>query len=212
MKTVEAPSDTPLPLAEESPSGAPVQAHLANWRRRPIVLVGLMGSGKTTVGKRLAARLHWPFVDADAEIEAAAQMPISEIFARFGEAHFRDGERRVIARLMDSGGRSHARVIATGGGAFVDPETRALILAEATAIWLDASIDTLAARVSKRNTRPLLVGKDPRVVLTELLEKRAPCYRQAPIHIVSASGPHEDTVNAILDALNGRSPGQAGKA
>ena len=103
-------------------------------------------------------------------------------------------------------------MIATGGGAFVDPETRALILSEATAIWLDASIETLAARVSKRNTRPLLVGKDPRVVLTELLEKRAPCYRQAPIHIVSANGPHEDTVNAILDALNGRAPGQAGKA
>lgn len=212
MKTVEAPSDTPPLLAEVPPSGAPAQTHLANWRRRPIVLVGLMGSGKTTVGKRLAARLHWPFVDADAEIEAAAQMPISEIFARFGEAHFRDGERRVIARLMDSGGRSHARVIATGGGAFVDPETRALILSEATAIWLDASIETLAARVSKRNTRPLLVGKDPRVVLTELLEKRAPCYMQAPIHIVSANGPHEDTVNAILDALNGRAPGQAGKA
>jgi shikimate kinase len=171
-----------------------------------------MGSGKTTVGKRLAARLHWPFVDADAEIEAAAQMPISEIFARFGEAHFRDGERRVIARLMERDGRAHARVIATGGGAFVDPATRALILADATAIWLDASIDTLAARVSKRATRPLLVGRDPKAVLTELLDKRAPCYRQAPIHIVSANGPHEDTVNAILEALNGGATGQAGGA
>lgn len=209
---MEAPSDTPPQMAEVPPSDAAAPGPRADWRRRPIVLVGLMGSGKTTVGKRLAARLHWPFVDADAEIEAAAQMPISEIFARFGEAHFRDGERRVIARLMESGSKSHARVIATGGGAFVDPETRALILREATAIWLDASIDTLAARVSKRNTRPLLVGKDPKLVLTELLEKRAPCYRQAPIHIVSANGPHEETVTAILTALNGRAPGQTGQA
>jgi shikimate kinase len=163
-----------------------------------------MGSGKTTVGKRLAARLHWPFVDADAEIELAAQMPVSEIFARFGESHFRDGERRVIARLMEGTGNRGACVIATGGGAFVDPETRALILAEGTAIWLDASIDTLAARVSKRNTRPLLIGKDPRVVLGELLAVRAPCYRQAPIHIGSGNGPHEETVSAILDELNRR--------
>lgn len=169
----------------------------ADWRRRPVVLVGLMGSGKTTVGKRLAAKLRWPFVDADAEIELAAQMPISEIFARFGEPHFRDGERRVIGRLMDSG----HRIIATGGGAFVDEQTRELILAHGTAIWLDASIETLAARVSKRNHRPLLIGKDPKQVLGELMAVRGPCYRQAPIHIVSADGPHEDTVNAILDAL-----------
>jgi shikimate kinase len=198
VKTVEAPSDTQAPAGGSGPAGS-----LADWRRRPIVLVGLMGSGKTTVGKRLAARLDWPFVDADAEIEAAAHMPIAEIFARFGEAHFRDGERRVIARLMEGvNGRPGARVIATGGGAFVDPDTRALILEKATAIWLDASIDTLAARVSKRNTRPLLIGKDPKVVLSELMETRAPCYRQAPIHIVSANGPHEDTVIAILDALH----------
>ncbi|TPE59258.1 shikimate kinase [Sandaracinobacter neustonicus] len=172
----------------------------ADWRRRPIVLVGLMGSGKTTVGKRLAAKLRWPFVDADAEIEVAAQMPISEIFARFGESHFRDGERRVIGRLMEGG----HKIIATGGGAFVDAETRALILNEGTAIWLDAAIETLAARVSKRNHRPLLIGKDPKQVLGELMELRAPCYRQAPIHIISADGPHEETVNAILHALIGR--------
>ncbi len=185
----------------------------ADWRKRPIVLVGLMGSGKTTVGKRLAARLHCPFVDADVEIEAAAQMPIAEIFARFGEAHFRDGERRVIARLMEgNGGRTGACVIATGGGAFVDPETRALILAEGTAIWLDAALETLAARVSKRTTRPLLIGKDPMLVLAELMAIRGPCYREAPIHIVSANGPHEDTVTAILDELHRRDPGQAMKA
>lgn len=176
-----------------------------------------MGSGKTTVGKRLAARLRCPFIDADAEIELAAQMPIAEIFARFGESHFRDGERRVIARLLEGaipgrdrdGGRSGACVIATGGGAFVDPDTRALILAEATAIWLDASIDTLVARVSKRNTRPLLIGRDPKVVLTELLAKRAPCYSQAPVHIMSANDPHEETVTAILDELNRRDARQA---
>lgn len=161
-----------------------------------------MGSGKTTVGRRLGARLRWPFVDADAEIEAAASMPISEIFARFGEPHFRDGERRVIARLMDSG----PRVIATGGGAFVDPETRALILAKGTAIWLDADIDTLVGRVAKRGNRPLLVGRDPRVVLTELMVARRPAYAEAPIRIVSASGPHEVTVDSIALALKQRDP------
>jgi shikimate kinase len=185
----------------------------ADWHKRPIVLVGLMGSGKTTVGRRLAARLNWPFVDADAEIEAAAQMPIADIFDRFGESHFRDGERRVIARLMDgNGGQAGACVIATGGGAFVDPETRALILAEGTAIWLDAAIETLAVRVSKRTNRPLLVGKDPKLVLAELMEVRAPCYREAPIRIVSANGPHEDTVTAILDELCRRDPGHATRA
>jgi shikimate kinase len=177
------------------------------WRRRPIVLVGLMGSGKTTVGKRLAARLHWPFVDADSEIEAAAQMPISEIFARFGEPHFRDGERRVIARLMEgTPDRSRPRVIATGGGAFVDPQTRALILEKGTAVWLDAPIDTLVARVSRRSHRPLLVGRDPRQVLTELLELRRPDYAEAPLRIVSADGPHEQTVEAILAELARRDP------
>lgn len=181
---------------------AAVASIRADWRRRPIVLVGQMGSGKTTVGKRLAARLHWPFVDADAEIEAAAQMPISEIFARFGEPHFRDGERRVIARLMEAG----HKVIATGGGAFVDPETRSLILREGTAVWLDAAIDTLVSRVARRNHRPLLVGKDPRQVLTELLEARRPCYAEAPIRITSADTPHEQTVTAILDALAAREP------
>lgn len=168
-----------------------------DWGRKPIVLVGLMGSGKTTVGKRLAARLRWPFVDADQEIEVAATMPIPEIFSRFGEPHFRDGERRVIARLMDGG----ARVIATGGGAFVDPQTRALILQKGTAIWLDASLDTLVARVSKRSNRPLLTGRDPAEVLAGLAEVRNPCYAEAPIHIYSRNGPHDEAVEAILQAL-----------
>jgi len=170
------------------------------------VLVGIMGSGKTTIGRRLAARLRRPFVDADAEIEAAATMAIAEIFERFGEQHFRDGERRVIARLMDSG----ASVIATGGGAFMDPETRALILATGTAIWLDADIDTLVARVAKRGHRPLLAGKDPKDVLTELIAVRRPAYAQAPIRIVSANGPHDMTVDAIMVALKERDPRTGG--
>lgn len=161
-----------------------------------------MGSGKTTVGKRLAARLHWPFIDADAEIEAAARMPITEIFARFGEPHFRDGERRVIARLM----HGPHKVIATGGGAFVDPETRGLILREGTSIWLDAAIDTLAARVSKRGHRPLLVGRDPKQVLAELMQLRKPFYEQAHIRVVSGSGPHDEAVEAILAELAQRDP------
>ena len=192
---MEAPQ--PADTAEDAPA-----LLKRDWQRRPIVLVGIMGSGKTTVGRRLAAQLRWPFVDADTEIEAAASMPISEIFARFGEPHFRDGERRVIARLMESG----PKVIATGGGAFVDPETRALILDQGTAIWLDADIETLVARVSKRSHRPLLVGKDPETVLRELMAIRQPAYAQAPIHIVSASGPHQITVDAIVQALKQRDP------
>lgn len=169
----------------------------SGWRNRPIVLVGMMGSGKTTVGKRLATRLDLPFFDADAEVEAAATIPISEIFARFGEAHFREGERRVIARLMEYG----PCVIATGGGAFCDARTRALILQRGTAIWLDADIATLVARVSRRNHRPLLVGKDPKTVLGELASVRNPLYAQAHLRIESRNVPHEHTVETILERL-----------
>lgn len=191
MNQVEA--EMPVPSTSAGPHIRP------DWKRRPLVLVGMMGSGKTTVGKRLAGRLHWPFVDADAEIERAAAMPIAEIFSRFGEAHFRDGERRVIARLLDDG----HRVIATGGGAFVDPDTRALILKKGTAIWLDADIPTLAARVGRRSHRPLLVGKDPLVVLGELAAVRNPYYAQSHIRIISRETPHDVTVDAILAALTG---------
>ncbi len=165
--------------------------------RRTIVLVGLMGVGKTTVGRRLAQRLGLPFVDADAEIERAAGMTIADIFARFGEAHFRDGERRVIARLVDGS----PKVVATGGGAFVNDGTRALILAKAIAVWLDADIDTLVERVGRRNHRPLLTGKDPGAVLAELAAKRNPIYAQAPIRVESRPAPHDATVTAILAAL-----------
>lgn len=164
---------------------------------RPIVLVGLMGVGKSTVGRRLATRLRLPFVDADHAIEEAAGMAIAEIFERFGEPYFRDGERRVIARLMDG----RAKVIATGGGAFVDPRTRALILKAATAVWLRADVDVLAERVRRRDTRPLLRGKDARAVLTDLAAVRDPLYAEAHIHVASHKGPHEATVGAILRAM-----------
>ena len=164
---------------------------------RTIVLVGLMGVGKTTVGRRLAHLLHLPFVDADHAIEDAAGLSIPEIFDRFGEAHFRDGERRVIARLVEGS----PKVIATGGGAFMNDETRALILDKALAIWIDADIDTLVERVRRRDNRPLLRGRNPREVLTELAAIRNPIYAQAPIKVTSRQTPHEVTVDAILEAL-----------
>jgi shikimate kinase len=169
-----------------------------SWTGKPIVLVGLMGVGKSTVGRRLAARLHLPFVDADTEIEEAAGMTVSEIFEKFGEAYFRDGERRVIARLVDG----RPKVIATGGGAFINDETRALILDQSIAIWLDAPTRILAERVGRRDTRPLLRNRNPREVLDELAAVRNPIYAQAPIRIASDQAPHESAVNAILKALD----------
>lgn len=167
------------------------------WTGKPIVLVGLMGVGKSTVGRRLAARLNVPFVDADHEIETAAGMTVGEIFERFGEPYFRDGERRVIARLIDGS----PRVIATGGGAFINDETRALILDQGIAIWLDAPPRVLAERVKRRDTRPLLRGRDPHQVLTDLAAIRNPIYAQAPIRIASDQAPHESAVGAILKAI-----------
>lgn len=157
----------------------------------------MMGVGKSTVGRRLAQRLGLPFVDADEEIENAAGMTITEIFEKYGESGFRDGERRVISRLLDEG----RQVIATGGGAFMNEETRTLILGKAIAIWLDADIDLLVERVSRREGRPLLKGRDPRTVLLELAEIRNPVYAQAPLHIRSGNGPHEQTVDRIMEAL-----------
>lgn len=165
--------------------------------QRPIVLIGMMGVGKSTVGRRLAARLGLPFVDADEEIENAAGMTVSEIFEKFGETGFRDGERRVIARLLEDG----RRIIAAGGGAFMNDETRALILEKGIAIWLDAELDVLVERVSRREGRPLLKDKDPRTVLKDLAEVRNPVYAQAPLHIRSGEGPHELTVDRIVEAL-----------
>ena len=180
-----------------SPNGVDTDA-LAARVDRPVVLVGLMGVGKSTVGRRLAAALGSDFIDADEEIEEAAQMSISEIFAEFGEDYFRDGERRVIARLMEE---NHG-VIATGGGAFVNDETRALILENAIAVWIDADIETLVERTSRRNTRPLLKQGDPAEILSRLHRQREPFYSQAPIHVRSEEGPHMRTANAILEAID----------
>lgn len=164
---------------------------------KPLVLVGLMGVGKTTIGRRLAKKLGLPFVDADEEIEKAAGLTIAEIFERFDEDYFRDGERRVIARLMED----KPQVIATGGGAFMNDETRQLILDKATAIWLDADIEVLVERVSRRDTRPLLKTGDPAVILRDLAKKRNPVYAQAQVHVTGNDSPHEQTVQKILKVL-----------
>ena len=164
---------------------------------RSVVLVGLMGCGKTSVGRRLAARLGLPFVDADEEIEKAAAMTINEIFADHGEAMFRDGERRVIARLLAAG----PQVLATGGGAFMNPETRANIKRHGVSIWLHAELPVLMKRVLKRDTRPLLQNGDPEAVMRKLMEARYPVYREAEIVIESRDVPHEVIVTEIVEAL-----------
>jgi shikimate kinase len=150
------------------------------------------------VGRKLASLLHRDFVDADDAIVEAAQLSIAEIFEQYGEPYFRDGERRVIARLIEEG---HG-VIATGGGAFVDPTTRALILERAIAVWIDCDVDTLVERTARRNTRPLLRNGDPKEILTRLAAERAPFYAEAPIRVMSENGPHADTARAILEAID----------
>lgn len=164
---------------------------------RPIILVGMMGAGKTSIGKKLAERLHLPFADADDEIEKASGLKITEIFEQFGEEYFRDGERRVIARLLDG----TPTVIATGGGAFINAQTRALIKDKALSIWLNADLDILVERVSRRNHRPLLHGRNPRDVLIELGKLRAPIYALADIHACSDASPHAMTVDQIMGML-----------
>jgi shikimate kinase/3-dehydroquinate synthase len=164
---------------------------------RSIVLVGMMGAGKTSVGKRLAAKLALPFVDADAEIEAGAQLSISEIFERFGEAYFRDGERKVIARLLNDG----PLVLATGGGAFMNSWTRDNIAARGVSIWLKPDFDILLARVRRKSNRPLLKTADPEQTLRRLLEERSPIYALADFTIESLDGAHDSVVDAILRRL-----------
>ena len=196
----------PEPASPEATTPGPREIEaLARRIDRPVVLVGMMGVGKTSVGKRLAAVLKFAFVDADDAIEEAAQMTIPEIFERFGEAYFRDGERRVIARLLDERrggtGPKAGSVLATGGGAFVDPATRALILERGIAVWLDSDVETLLDRVGRNSSRPLLREGDPREVILRLKSERDALYRQAPIHIQSRPGPHQRTVAAILREL-----------
>ncbi|MGH6877389.1 MAG: shikimate kinase [Rhizomicrobium sp.] len=165
--------------------------------KRTVALVGMMGVGKSSVGRRLAGRLGVPFCDADSEIEAAAGCSIAEIFERFGEAAFRDGERRVLLRLL----REPPHVLATGGGALLDPATRAGIASDAISVWLRAPIELILARVARRDTRPLLRQGDPRETLERLLAEREPLYAQAKIVIDAAQGPHAGVVERIVAAL-----------
>jgi len=164
---------------------------------RPIVLVGLMGVGKSTVGRRLARRLGLPFVDSDAEIEDASGFSAAEVFERFGEKDYRDGERRLVARLVDG----QVRVISTGGGVFVDPRTRELLKTRTITVWLDAPVEVLAQRTSRRNTRPLLRTQDPKATLEKIAEEERPAYAEAHIHVRSSDGAHHDVVDAIVKAL-----------
>jgi len=166
---------------------------------RPIVLVGLMGVGKSTVGRRLARRLGLQFIDSDAAIEDAVGLSPAEVFERYGEHDFRDGERRLVARLVDEGS---VRVIATGGGAYVDPRTRELLNDRAITIWLDAPVDILAERTSRRDTRAQLRNGDPKATLERLFNERRSSYEQAHIHVKSGAGAHKDVVDSILRALD----------
>ena len=165
---------------------------------RPIVLVGLMGAGKSTVGRRLARRLGIPFVDSDVAIEEASGSKTAELFERSGEDDFRDGERRLVARLVEG----EVRVIATGGGAFNDPRTRQILNERAITVWLDAPVDVLAERTSRRNNRPLLHKGDPERILARLADERRGFYEEAQIHIRSSGdGAHHDVVESIVSAL-----------
>lgn len=177
-------------------------ARIARRIDRPVVLVGMMGVGKTTVGRKLSAMLHLPFVDADEEIERAAQMSVREVFSTFGEPYFRSGERRVIARLVGEGAAADRKVLATGGGAFCDATTRALVLERAIGVWLDSDVDTLLERVGRKGNRPLLQTGNPRETLARLCEERRPFYAEAPIHITSRAQPHQATAHAILKAID----------
>ena len=166
-------------------------------RARTITLVGLMGVGKSSVGRRLANALDLPFKDADVEIEAAAGRSIPDIFTEMGEPAFREGERRVITRLLEN----PPHVLATGGGAFMNDETRALIKERSISVWLKADLDVLVRRVSRKDSRPLLSGKDPLEVLTELAEKRYPVYAQADIMVETGDTAHHVTVDQVIRAL-----------
>jgi shikimate kinase len=179
----------------EQPSATAILSLLGS---RSIVLVGMMGVGKSSIGRRLAARLGVPFVDADSEIEKAAGMNIADIFARHGEAYFRSGEARVIARLLDGG----PQVLATGGGAVMNADTRAAIKAKGVSIWLSAELDVLMRRINKRkNDRPMLQTADPAATLRELLVAREPAYAQADLTVQSREVPHDAIVSEIMTVL-----------
>jgi shikimate kinase len=191
-------SETAAPAQPSPTQEADITSALG---RRSVVLVGMMGAGKSTIGRRLAARLRLPFLDADIEIEAAhAGMTIPEIFATHGEPYFRDGEARVIARLLDSG----PAVIATGGGAFMREETRNRVRDKAVSIWLKADVDVIMKRVRRRADRPLLQTEDPVATVSRLLEAREPVYATADLTIGSRDVPHDRVVDECIDALRAR--------
>src|SRR3954449_10110124 len=189
-------------IASNAGGGASQEAEIMEaLGRRSVVLVGMMGAGKSTIGRRLAVRLHLPFQDADAEIELAhAGMTIPEIFAAHGEPYFRDGEARVIARLLDNG----PVVLATGGGAFMREETRNRIRDKAISIWLKADADVIMKRVKRRADRPLLQTEDPAATVSRLLEAREPVYQSADLTIWSRDVPHERIVDECIEALHAR--------
>jgi shikimate kinase len=186
-------------MLEVNAPAKPEAAVVAALGRRSVVLVGMMGAGKSSVGRRLAARLGLSFVDADTEIEAAAGMSIAEIFAAHGEAYFRSGEARVIARLLEGG----PQVMATGGGSIMNPDTRALIGKKGVSIWLDADYEVLLRRVKRRTDRPMLKTADPAETLRYLLDERKPVYALADVTLRSRDAPHETIVNEAIAALAG---------
>ena len=181
-------------------SAAPQPFLSAALGRRSVVLVGMMGAGKSSIGRRLASRLGIPFVDADVEIEKAAGMSISEIFSTHGEPYFRAGETRVIARLLESG----PQVLATGGGAFMNVDTRAAIRAKGISVWLRATVEVLNRRIKRRGDRPLLKNVDPAETLRRLMEERNPVYAGADVTVESREVPHETIVDEIIEGLRGR--------
>lgn len=183
--------------SETSVRSARAKALAERLGGRPLVLVGMMGAGKTTVGRRLATRLGRRFLDSDEEIEKAAQMTIPEIFAQRGEPEFRAGEMRVISRLL----KESALVLATGGGAFVNPETRALVKSDAVSVWLKADLDVLFERVSRRSNRPLLKTADPKGTLEKLIEERYPIYAEADLTVLSRDVPQDSVAADVISAL-----------
>lgn len=171
----------------------------AAWRSRPVVLVGLMGVGKSTIGRRLAKKIGWNFVDSDEEIESAAGCSVADIFSMHGETIFRDLERKVIGRLVNG----PPLIIATGGGAWMQESVRADIKQHATSVWLRADLDVLIERVGKRNTRPLLANGDKRAIMAKLMDERYPMYATADLVVDSNHGPHEHVVDMVIKALEG---------
>jgi shikimate kinase len=187
-------------LATHNDTAAPLDGTLVTaLGRRSVVLVGMMGAGKSSIGRRLATRLNVPFIDADAEIEKAAGMSIPDIFSAHGEPSFRAGEARVIVRLLEGG----PQVLATGGGAFMNADTRAAIGAKGVSVWLRATFDVLSRRTKRRTDRPLLKGADPQTTLKRLIDERYPVYAQADLTVESRDVPHDTIVDEIIAGLRG---------